>query len=103
MIARLREFARGDWTPPRWYTLLSFVLAVVVLLCTVVGCKTVTVSPDPTRDAGVVVDRFGTAGKRKLEVERDSDGTRYWFHARTSTWRACTVSERWPECRDGAQ
>lgn len=98
IVERLREFVRGDWRPPRWYTLTAFALAVVVLCATLLGCKTVTFRPDRERDAGIVVDRFGVAGKRKLEVKRESDGSRLWFHARNSTYRACQVGERWPDC-----
>jgi hypothetical protein len=94
VMDRLREWLRGDWTPPSWYIALSGVAAAVSLIMSLVACNSpaagiVTEHPKPVLIGGVMYRHLRVDGK-KVNVDK-------------ATYDACPVGARWPDCRDGAK
>lgn len=102
-MLRLREWLRGDWTPPAWYTALAAAGMAVTLLVSLVGCGNNFDSP-PT---GKVVSRKAVLIKdvmyRSLRVTPDGGGPAEKVNVSRRVYDACPVGAAWPACRDEAK
>jgi len=108
LLARLREWSRGDWSPPGWYVALTAVAVVVSLLVSLAGlsgCRLGNNFDDPP--AGVVVSRdkdlINNVASWAVFVDPDGVGEREKVFVDRSVFAACQVGARWPDCRDGAR
>lgn len=97
-VSGLREWLRGDWTPPAWYTALSAVAVAVSMVVSLVGCKGVGNNFD-SPSSGPVTERqavlIGGVMYRHLRIDGDK------VIVSKAVYDACPVGARWPDCRDG--
>jgi hypothetical protein len=93
MMSRLREWLRGDWTPPAWYTALSALAVAVSLVVSLAGCDRPASGTVTERKAVLI----GGVMYRHLRVDGDK------VNVGKATYDACPVGAAWPDCRDGAK
>jgi hypothetical protein len=97
-MSALREWARGDWMPPRWYIRLSMAAAVVsAVLSLLVGCKPGNNFDSPP--AGNVVDRKAVLVNGVMYRSLYVGPGREKVLVGKAAYDACPVGARWPTCK----